>query len=77
VLRTNNGREYYNFALGSYLQKNGIVHQSSCVNTPQQNGVVEWKNRHLLEIAKSLLLATNVPSKFWGDAILTVAYLIN
>ena len=62
VLRTNNGHEYYNFALG-YLQKNVIVHQTSCVNTPQQNGVGERKLSSM-EIAISLLLATNVPSKF-------------
>lgn len=35
VLRTDNGREYYNSMLNSYLQKHGIVHQSSCVDTPQ------------------------------------------
>ena len=77
VLRTDNGREYYNSELGSYLQKHGIVHQSSCVNTPQQNGVAERKNRHLLEVARSLMIATNVPHHFWGDAVLTATYLIN
>jgi len=38
ILRTNNGREYYNLTLNSYLQKVGIVHQSSCVDTPP----IEW-----------------------------------
>ncbi|RVW87783.1 Retrovirus-related Pol polyprotein from transposon TNT 1-94 [Vitis vinifera] len=49
VLRTDNAREYYHNILGSYLLENGIVHQSSCIDTPQQNGVAERKNRHLME----------------------------
>jgi len=77
VLRTNNGREYYNSMLNSYLQKNGIIHQSSCVDTPQQNGVAERKNRHLLEVTRLLMLATNVPKQIWGEAVLSTTYLIN
>lgn len=53
VLRTDNARDFFNSVLGSYLQSNGIIHQSSCVDTPQQNGVAERKNRHLLEVARS------------------------
>ena len=55
----------------------GIVHQSSCVDTPQQNGIAERKNRHLLEVARSLMFSTHVPKHFWGKAVLTAAYLIN
>lgn len=77
ILRTDNGREYYNLALTSYLQKVGIVHQSSCVDTPQQNGVAERKNRHLLEVTRSIMSATNVPKQFWGEAVLSATYLIN
>ncbi|KAA0038338.1 Beta-galactosidase [Cucumis melo var. makuwa] len=55
----------------------GIVHQNSCAYTPQQNGVAERKNRHLLEVARSLMLSTSLPSYLWGDAILTAAHLIN
>ena len=55
----------------------GIVHQSSCVDTPQQNGVAERKNRHLLEVARSIMFTTNVPKHFWGEAVLTATYLIN
>ena len=55
----------------------GVVHQSSYVNTPQQNGIAERKNRHLLDVARSLMFSTHVPKFFWGEAILTAAYLIN
>ena len=54
-----------------------MVHQSSCVNTPQQNGVFERKNCHLLEVTRSLLFGSNVPKHFWFDALLTTCFLIN
>ncbi|TYK07542.1 Cysteine-rich RLK (receptor-like protein kinase) 8 [Cucumis melo var. makuwa] len=54
----------------------GIVHQNSCAYTPQQNGVAERKNRHILEVARSLMLSTSLPSYLWGDVILTTAHLI-
>ena len=51
VLKTDNDREYFQSKLGSYHLEQGIIHISSCVDTPQQNGVVEIKNRHRLEVA--------------------------
>ncbi|RVW12946.1 Retrovirus-related Pol polyprotein from transposon RE2 [Vitis vinifera] len=60
-----------------FLAQEGIVHLSSCVDTPQQNGIAERKNRHLLEVARSLMFSMNVPKLFWGQAVLTAAYLIN
>ena len=53
----------------------GIIYQSSCVNTPQQNGVAKRKNRHLLEVSHSIMFTSNVPKHFWGEAVLTATYL--
>jgi len=53
------------------------LHQSTCPHTPQQNGIAERKNKHLVEIARTLLLGANMPIHYWGDAILTACYLIN
>nr|XP_004513812.1 uncharacterized protein LOC101489272 [Cicer arietinum] len=77
VLRTDNGREYYHHSLKSHLLKHGIIHQTSCVNAPQQNGITERKNRHLMEVTRSLMLSTNVPNHFWDEAVLSASYLIN
>ena len=43
VLKTDNGKEFFHSNLGSYLQNQGIIHLSYCVDTPQQNGVAERK----------------------------------
>ena len=77
VLKTHNARGFFNSTLGPYLLSNGIVHQSTCVDTPQQTGVEECKNRHLLEVARSLHFTSNIPKRFWGEAVLTATYLIN
>ena len=52
-LWSDNGKEYDNSGLSPYLASNGIIHQSSCVDTLQQNGVAERKNHHLLDVARS------------------------
>ncbi|RVW51219.1 Retrovirus-related Pol polyprotein from transposon TNT 1-94 [Vitis vinifera] len=59
------------------MSQHGILHQSSCAHTPQQNGAAERKNRHLVETTRTLLLHSNVSFRFWGDAVLTTCYLIN
>jgi IS30 family transposase len=77
VLRTDNGTEYTNHEFQTFLCAKGITHQTSCIGTPQQNGVSERKNRHLLEVTCALLFSANLPKGFWFDAILTACYLIN
>ena len=64
ILHTDNGREYFNSILGTYLKNNGIIHQSTCVGTPQQNGIIERKNRHLLEVACAIMFTNNVLKLF-------------
>ena len=49
----------------------------SCINTPQQNGVSQRKNNHLLEVTRSLLFGSNVPKHFWFDGLLTACFSIN
>ena len=49
----------------NYMIKHGILHQTSCVDTPSHNDIVERKNRHLLETARVLLFQMQVPKHFW------------
>ena len=44
---------------------------------PQQNGVVERKNRHLLEVVRASLLEAHMPTSYWGEALTSAIYLIN
>lgn len=50
----------------------GIIHQTTCPYTPQQNGVAERKHRNLIETPYTFLLESYVPLRFWGDAFLYV-----
>ncbi|CAN1338667.1 Retrovirus-related Pol polyprotein from transposon TNT 1-94 [Linum perenne] len=77
VLRTDNARDYFNSVMGNYLSQEGIIHCSSCVDTPQQNGIAERKNRHLLDTARALMFTNQVPKYLWGEAVLTATYLVN
>ena len=77
ILHSDNGTEYFNEQLGEFLEKKGIFHQSTCRDTPQQNGIAERKNKHLLEVARAIMFYMHVPKYLWGEAILTASYLIN
>ena len=62
--RSDNAKDYFNQVLTPYFKRKGIIHESSCVNTPQQNGVVERKNGHLLDSTRSFMFQKNVPKSF-------------
>ena len=77
ILHSDNGTEYFNHVLGVFLKEKGILHQSTCVDTPHQNGIVERKNKHLLEVSHAFMFKMSVPKYLWGEAVLTACYLIN
>ena len=77
ILRSDNVKEYFFTSFSSFMFTHWILYQSSCAYTPQQNGVAERKNRHLVETTRTLLIHHKVPQHFWGGAILAACYLIN
>lgn len=74
VVRTDQGPK---FNLRNFFESKGVVHQKSCTYTPQQNSVVERKHLHLLSVARALRFQAILPLIFWGNCVLTAAYLIN
>lgn len=74
-LRSDNGSEF--IALTNYLLSKGIIHQKSCIETPQQNGVVERKHQHILNVARTLLFHSSIPLNMWNFCIQHAIHLIN
>jgi hypothetical protein len=76
-IRSNNGAKFKNFQIEGFLEQEGIKHEFSSPYTPQQNGVVERKNRTLLDMARTMLDEYKTPNRFWAEAINTACYSIN
>ncbi|XP_074297622.1 uncharacterized protein LOC141628364 [Silene latifolia] len=74
-IRSDNGTEFK--PLIPYFREQGIIFETSMVKTPQQNARVERKHRHLLNVARALRFQSSLPTKFWGECVLTAAHLIN
>nr|GEW67133.1 hypothetical protein [Tanacetum cinerariifolium] len=74
VVRTDKGTEFLNQALHAYFATEGINHQTSVAQTPEQNGVVERWNRTLVEAARTMLSTAKVPLFFWAEAIATACF---
>lgn len=75
IVRSDNGSEFV--CMKDFFLDQGIVFQTSCVGTPQQNGRVDRKHRQILNVARALRFQSSLPIDFWGECVLTAAYLIN
>ncbi|GJW05527.1 integrase, catalytic region, zinc finger, CCHC-type containing protein [Tanacetum coccineum] len=64
------GTEFLNKTLHAYFKEEGIEHQTSTPRTPEQNGVVERRNRTLVEAARTMLSASKLPLSFWAEAFM-------
>jgi transposase InsO family protein len=76
-IRSDNGTKFKNSQIEGFLEKEGIKHEFSSPYTPQQNGVVERKNRTLLDMVRTMLDEYKAPDRFWEEAINTACYSIN
>nr|GFA94951.1 retrovirus-related Pol polyprotein from transposon TNT 1-94 [Tanacetum cinerariifolium] len=77
IIRTDNGTEFKNQVLKDYFDTVGISHQMSYVRSPQQNGVVERRNRMLVEAARTMLIFSRAPLFLWAEAIATACFTQN
>ena len=77
TLRTDRGGESTSKEFQSFCEVSGIQRHLTAPYTPQQNGVVERRNRTLLEMTRSILKHMEVPNYLWGEAVRHSTYLIN
>ena len=76
TIRSDRGGEY-DAPFDRFCQEHGIIHQTSAPYTPQQNGIAERKNRILKEIMNVMLTSSGLPQNLWGEALLSVNYILN
>jgi len=74
IVRSDNGPE---FDLQQFYSLKGILHKKPCVETPQQNGRVERKHQHILNVGRALLFQSKLPKFFWSYALVHATYIIN
>ena len=76
-LRSDHGTEFENSSFMDYCNMHGVEHNFSAPRTPQQNGVVERKNRTLEDMTRTMLIASSLSRSFWAEALNTSCYIIN
>ena len=76
-IRNDHGKEFDQLEFDLFCAKHGISHNCSAARTPQQNGVVERKNRTLEDMSRAMLLENSMPKYFWAEAVNTANYVLN
>nr|GFA09782.1 putative ribonuclease H-like domain-containing protein [Tanacetum cinerariifolium] len=76
-LRCDNGTEFKNGVMNQFCDKKGIKREFSVARTPQQNGVIERKNKTLIEVTRTMLVYSKFPTTFWAEAVNTACYVLN
>ncbi|GKC08005.1 retrovirus-related pol polyprotein from transposon TNT 1-94 [Tanacetum coccineum] len=76
-IRTDNGTEFVNQVMSKYYEGVDIFHQKSILRTPQQNGVVERRNRTLVEATRTMLIFSKALMFLWAEAVATACYTQN
>jgi len=74
VIRSDNGTGFF---MTNFFSNKRIIHQTSCVNTPQQNSIVERKYGHLLNVARALMIQSHLPKIYWSYSVIHAAHIIN
>ena len=77
TLHTDRGGEFLSNEFTLFCEENGIRRELTSPYTQEQNGVAERKNRIVVEMARSLLKAKEIPNEYWAEAIANSVYLLN
>ena len=74
VIKSDNWTEFF---ITNFFINKGIIHQTSCVNTPQQNSIVERKHGHLLNVARALMMQFHLLKIYWSYFVIHATHIIN
>ena len=77
AIQIDHGSEFENNFFDEFYDEQGIKHQYSSPRTPEQNGVVERKNRILIEMVRIMLAENSLPKKFWAEVINIAYHILN
>uniref|UniRef100_A0A251UMJ3 Putative ribonuclease H-like domain-containing protein n=1 Tax=Helianthus annuus TaxID=4232 RepID=A0A251UMJ3_HELAN len=77
TFQSDGGTEFINNRVRHLFEQHGILHRVSCPYTPQQNGRVERKHRHIVETGLAMLFHAHLPTKYWVDAFSSAVFIIN
>ena len=77
TLRADLGLEFVSYHLKYFCKSKGIRQEFAATHTSMQNGHVERANRTIGEAIKSMLLASGMHSRFWGESAATYTYVHN
>nr|GEV00165.1 hypothetical protein [Tanacetum cinerariifolium] len=77
IIRCDNGTEFNNKVMDDFCREKGIKREYNVARTPQHNGVAERRNRKLIEVARTMLTDSKLPTIFWAEAIFTACYVQN
>jgi len=76
-IKSDHGGEFQHEKFNKFCEKMEILHNFFAPRTPQQNGVVERKNRSFEELARTMLSESSLPKYFWADVVSTSCYVMN
>ncbi|GJY35641.1 ribonuclease H-like domain-containing protein [Tanacetum coccineum] len=77
VIRSDNGTEFKNSVMNQFCEIKGIKREFNVARTHQQNGIAERRNRTLIEVARTMLVDSKLPTTFWAEAVNTACYVLN
>ena len=77
AIRSDNALEFGDSKCKPFFNELGILHQTSCVDRPEQNGRAERKHRNILEMARALRFESGLPLQYWGDCVMCAVHITN
>ena len=77
VVRTDHGGEFTSVKFAAYCTDQGVVRHHTAPYSSQQNGVVERRNQTVVSMARSMMKAKSMPTRFWGEAVTMTVFILN